>query len=126
MIYLIDVIVEIYQEWRIKRALKHTPIKMLMSMLGTEKPEVVSRIFEQGQHYMREMVMERVKEAITLLYRDVDIKYTGENYINEYDPAEKIYLRIKIDMTKEMVLSYLENKILDDLKTGFEDKNRKK
>ena len=118
---IIDAIVEVYQEWRIKRALRNTPIKMLMPILGTERPEIVSRIFEQGQHYMREMVMERVKESISLLYHDVEIKYTGENYINEYDPAEKLYLRIKIDMTKEMVLSHLENKILDDLKKGFED-----
>jgi len=113
---LLQAIVEAYQEWRIKRALKNTPIKILMSTLGTEKPEIVGKIFEQGQHYMREMVMQSVEEAITLLYHDVKMKYTGEYCINEYDPAEKIYLRIKIEMTKEMVLAHLENKVLEDLK----------
>lgn len=108
----LDAIVYAYQEWRLKRALKNIPIEMLLSTLKTEKSEIVDRILDSGKEYMRELVMQNIKEAITLLYDDVRLKYTGEGMIDEYDPADKIYLRIKIDMTKEMILSHLKNKIL--------------
>jgi hypothetical protein len=61
---------------------------------------------------MREDVMQRVEEAITLLYHDVDMKYTG--VLRDIDPAEKMYLRIKIDMTEEMILSHIGRKILEE------------
>jgi hypothetical protein len=79
MIPIIDAIVEVYQEWKLERALKNIPIEILMSTLKTEKPEIVSRILDRGKYYMREDVMQRVEEAITLLYHDVDMKYTGRS-----------------------------------------------